>query len=498
MKFRFKPIFRDIFLTLITQAIVLAAFFLIYRLIAKNFGPEGVGEYALVRRVIGFLQPLLLLGLGVGIPRYIAMSRDKKQRSGYIKAGGFVVVIFAFISLLCMNLFKDYCAKTLFGNVDYAYLILPFSFFAAGLVLHTLVYSYFRGRLFVKTFNSLQIINLALVPLIILVFFEDITIEKLIISIGITTLIISLLLFLFLVKEFFIHIERQQLKNSLKELLRYGLPRVPGDFALAGLFSLGPIFAAHLATIQEVGYLSISQGLLKMVAIAIIPVSTILLPKISSVIINGGEEAIRKNVNLLIGAVLQCFIFVSVQLLIFTDVIINYWLGPKFSAAVPVMRIVFTSITFYVLYVAVRSVLDAVKVKPLNAINLFVSLGIFLLGTWILLFFDLFSPTISLSIAFSSGLMCLGILTYVSIRRIYPGIIKKDLSYLMSAIVISALLGSIAILSKSFISHKFYHLIAFEVLLGVIYLSVLWLLKMEWIIQVPKLIKIRSFPLSVD
>ena len=486
MKFKLRPIFKDIALTFITQAIVLAAFFFVYRLIAQNFGPKGVGEYSLVKRMIGFTQSILLLGLGVGIPRYIAMSRDKKQRSGYIRAGGFVVVIFAFISLLCMNLLKDYCAKTFFGNIDYAYLILPFSFFAAGLILHSLVYAYFRGRLFVKTFNSLQIINLALVPLIILVFFEEITIEKLITLMGATTLIISLLFSLFFVKEFFIHIEKQQLKNSLKELLCYGLPRVPGDFALAGLFSLGPIFAAHFASIQEVGYLSISQSLLNMVAIVIVPVSTILLPKIGSVIINGREEAIRETVDFLIGAVLQCFIFVTLQLLILADVIINYWLGPGFSAAVPVMRIVFTSITFYVLYVAVRSVLDAVKVKPLNAINLFVSLGIFLLGTWILLFFDLFSPIISLSIAFTSGIMCLGLLTYVSIRRIYPGIIKKDLSYLMSAIVISVLLGGIAMLGKSFISHKFYHLIAFEVLLGVIYLSILWLLRIDWIRQIPE------------
>ena len=156
------------------------------------------------------------------------------------------------------------------------------------------------------------------------------------------------------------------------------------------------------------------------------------------------------------------------------------------------MRIVFSSITFYALYLAARSILDAVKVKPLNAINLFMSFVIFLLGTGILLFFKLFSPIISLSIAFTSGLMCLGILTYVSIRRIYPGIIGKDLNYLISATVISVLLGGIAILSKSFISHKLYHLIGFEVLLGVIYLSILWLLRTEWLRQLPEKIKIET------
>ncbi|MBA7499767.1 hypothetical protein ES704_02514 [subsurface metagenome] len=41
MKFKLRPIFKDIALTFITQAIVLVSFFFIYRLIAKNFGPDA-------------------------------------------------------------------------------------------------------------------------------------------------------------------------------------------------------------------------------------------------------------------------------------------------------------------------------------------------------------------------------------------------------------------------------------------------------------------------
>jgi len=491
MKFKLRPIFKDIALTFITGVIVLVSFFFVYRLIGRNFGQDGLGRFCLVKRVVAFLSPLLFLGLGVGLPRYIAMSRTKNQRSSYIKTGILLISIFAFMFLIFINLFKDYFAKTFFGSTDYTVLILPFSFLLSGSVLHALIYSYFRGRLWVKTFNSIQVINFALIPVVILILFKNITIEKLIIVIGITTFTVALIFFLFHSREILSPLGKWQFKNSLKELLLYSLPRVPGDFALAGLFSLGPIFAAHFASIQEVGYLSLSQSSLNMVAMAIGPVSTILLPKIGRVIINGGEETIRENVNFLIGASLQCSIFLSVQLLIFTNVIINYWLGSEFSGAVSVMRIVFSSITFYVLYLAARSILDAVKVKPLNAINLFVSLGIFLLGTGILLFFKLFGPIISLSIAFTSGLMCLGILTYISVRKIYPQAMKKDLRYLGDAILISALLGGIAILSKSFISHKFYHLIAFEVLLGVIYLSILWSLRTEWLRQLPEKIKIE-------
>lgn len=79
MKFKLRPIFKDISLTFITQAIVLVSFFFIYRLIAKNFGPEGVGEYSLIRRVLGFFLPLLLLGLGIGIPHYRRQQSRRRR-----------------------------------------------------------------------------------------------------------------------------------------------------------------------------------------------------------------------------------------------------------------------------------------------------------------------------------------------------------------------------------------------------------------------------------
>ena len=193
-----KPIFQNISLTFISETIVLISFFCIYRLIAKNFGPEGIGEYSLVKRIIGFLQPILFLGLNVGIPRYIAMSQDKNQRNSYIKAGGLIITFFTFILLIFINLFKDYFTKIFFGTTDYTNLILPLSFFLAGLTLHALIYSYFRGRLLVKTFNILQVINLAIVPIGILIIFKRINIEQMITLMGIATFIISFIFHYFL------------------------------------------------------------------------------------------------------------------------------------------------------------------------------------------------------------------------------------------------------------------------------------------------------------
>jgi hypothetical protein len=114
-------------------------------------------------------------------------------------------------------------------------------------------------------------------------------------------------------------------------------------------------------------------------------------------------------------------------------------------------------------------------------------LGVFLIVGGILLFLiKPFSQIISLSIALTSAISCLGILTYNSIRKIYPEKLKKDLNYLWIAILINVLLGSIAIFAKSFVASRLYYLVLFEVLVGAIYLSILWFLRMEWIREIPK------------
>ena len=174
MKFRLRPIFKGISFTFVTHAALLVGFIFIYQLIAKYFGPVGVGKYALIKRVIALFTPVLFLGKGIGLPRHIAMSKDKSQRSCYVKAGVTVVISFTLLVLLAINLFKQHFAKVFFGNINYTSLVLPFSFLLAGMTLHSLVYFYFQGRLFIRAFNILQLLNFVIAPLGILVFIRNI------------------------------------------------------------------------------------------------------------------------------------------------------------------------------------------------------------------------------------------------------------------------------------------------------------------------------------
>ncbi len=203
------------------------------------------------------------------------------------------------------------------------------------------------------------------------------------------------------------------------------------------------------------------------------------------------EAEIRENLNYLIGATIQCSFFVFVQFMIFSDSIIVFWLGNDFLPAVPVLRILLISTIFYLFCGAVGSVLEASRTKPVNLLNLCVSLAVFLVVLGLLLLFNIYAYIISLSVAFTFGLVCLGSLTYISIRKIYPEKLSIDLNYILIAISINLFLGIFTIILKPLLSYSFYYIIVFEFILGFVYILILWSLKTDWLRKIPEKVLLK-------
>ncbi|MFZ2970377.1 MAG: hypothetical protein WA063_04475, partial [Minisyncoccia bacterium] len=307
--------------------------------------------------------------------------------------------------------------------------------------------------------------------------------------IGLVTLTISFIFSLYILGDIFTPITKKEFICSLKVILRYSCPRFLASFVYAVFFSLNAILAAHLASVRDIGYLTNSQSILVSLSVVVAPFNLILFPKISSMIGMKREDEIKKNLNYLIGASIQCSFFVFVQLMVFSDAIIIYWLGYDFLPAVPVMHIIFASSIFYIFSTAVGGVLEASKVRPINLENMSISLAVSLCVTAGLLYFLKTYPVIiSLSIGFSSGLTCLGVLSYISIREMYPEKIRIDLNYLFIAGIINIVLGSIAITLKPYIILRFDYIVIFEIVLFFVYVLILWLLRTDWLRKIPDII----------
>ncbi len=183
---------KDLIITSIAEIVVLISGIIVYKLAVYALGEEGFYEYALSRRAISFIQPLLLMGLGVGIPRYIAYNilTNPQKSYTYFICGVCLASLSVLVFTLILNLFKNDFAFLIFGNRDYVYLVLPINIMIFGLTFHILCYTYFQGKLLIFKANVLQLINYGI--MIILPFFFVNTTEQIILLTGLLIIIVSM------------------------------------------------------------------------------------------------------------------------------------------------------------------------------------------------------------------------------------------------------------------------------------------------------------------
>jgi O-antigen/teichoic acid export membrane protein len=250
---------------------------------------------------------------------------------------------------------------------------------------------------------------------------------------------------------------------------------------LGGLLSLSPIFAAHFVSVTKVGYLSVGQSLVTAVGGLAAPLGMVLLPKVSSLLAQGREESIAKSINVYIIAILQCSVFICLQLIIFSDLLIVFWLGKNFVEAVWIVRTSFFASFFYLFYVSMRSIIDAVKVRAVNTINLLVSFLLFVLSSSFVLLPGS-NALVVLNASFAGGIVCLAALTYFSLRKIYPCQLSQELRFFLPAFGVSCFLALVSFAVKPFVTNIAY-LAGYEILIGTFYLFILFYFKTGWVLE---------------
>lgn len=484
MKIIIQSIARNIILTFLTEMLVVLAFFLIYRLVGDRFAAVGVGEYSLVKKLAGFLVPLFFIGVGIGLPRCVAVARNSGERNAFLKSAMIIVGSSLLFSFLLFNSLPVFFAKIFFGDSIYSEFIFPFSIFLIGYSLHLLVYSYLRGRMRTKTFNMLQITNLAVMPLVILMFLR-LTLENFVFIYGVSLVVSSLLFSIFFLDDFANFGNIANLKKNFKKLAEYSFPRVWADFALFGILSLGAVLMAHLSSMEEVGFFVIGQSLLISLGSLISPIGVILLPKIARLTADGAQDRIKNDVEAYMKLVLCFSLFAFFQAFIFTDWVIGFWLGSSFLGAATVARVIFFAIVPYIFYMSMRDILDALKARSINTSNLLRSLIFYIIFSAVAAFyFDQIAAVMGLAAAFSLAVGLLGIFTYRSVRQIYPQKFSTDVIFFVKLFFINIALAGTAAAIKYKFEADLISLALIEGLTAGLYCLILFKSKDPWLKQI--------------
>lgn len=399
--------------TFLTEFAVMASQIIVYKLAAHFLGKQGFSEYAVARRGISTISPVCLIGLTVALPRYIASCArddDPQRHDRFFGAALWCVGLTVGLIVGLMNLLPAEFAYLIYGTGYYQVLIVPMSMIIAGLSLHSLAYSYFRGHLQMTRANILQLSNLGVVPL--LAFFSGVhSVVGVLYAVGLFSLAVSFV-------ALFFAPWREVGSNSFAEariLLRYGVPRVPGDFAQMALLGLPAFLVAHQSGVEAAGSVAFGIAILSMIGAAFCPIGLVLLPKASRMIADDARTELRQHVGRLIKATLFVGICLTALFFIIARPLIHLYLGPAFDEMAWAVQILSLAALPLSLYYAVRGVVDAHHARAINSLNNLIALSVFL-G---LAFLPGTGPhPSSIIAALVISVWVLGILTMLEVRRI--------------------------------------------------------------------------------
>jgi O-antigen/teichoic acid export membrane protein len=395
--------------TLITELIVMAAGIFVLKLAAQFLGAVGFGEYTLSRRAVALLYLPLVMGLGIAAPRYIAITRAGALPGYSSRSFAFATLsaglLPALIVILLMNLSPGGASAILFGSSSMASLVPAVTTTLAGLTMHTMAYAVFRGRGDMRLANLLQLVNNGIVPVAAFAFVSHYA-PTVLTATGVTWMLTSIAALVgVMTRERSDETSQHSVGEHLRILLRFGIPRVPGEFALVGLFALPALIALRTQGIVAAGQFSAGMSLLSLVAGVFAPVGLVILPRASAQAASGDLHGLRRVVlRMLAGGVILAIAAVATGELLIPP-FVRWYFGKDFVPAIPVFRMCLLGAIPYVVYVLLRNILDALDVRAVNSRNLLITLA--LLMVLCLVRTDIMSMALSLFVS----LTLLGILS---------------------------------------------------------------------------------------
>jgi UDP-2-acetamido-2-deoxy-ribo-hexuluronate aminotransferase len=373
---RLHPFLFDVLTTGLTQVASLAASFVLVGAVSKRMGVVALGEYLLVRRVSSWLLAASQLGMGIALPRQIAhtVHEVETRATQYFLATFGVLLVFLTGMGTVLTLNAQRVAHWCFGSENRS-LVYAMVLFIFGTAVQCTVFGYFRGLERVQRANLVILGGAVVVPL--LAFGVTYKSHSAPVLIGATGLGLAVPTILWAIPKVAIAWRLcAHLVGDARELLSYGVARIPGEIAFGGLLAVGPMLVSHYADMAQNSYLLLGITCLTMASLAFAPMSMVLLARISRLLAAGRREDLNEYVGHLRSAVLQLSLVVVLQGLVFARPIVLWWLGPSCVAGVPVISVVMLAIPAYMYFVAMRSVVDAASAVAYNARNVLVALAV--------------------------------------------------------------------------------------------------------------------------
>jgi O-antigen/teichoic acid export membrane protein len=416
---------RDVAVTGCSQLVVAVGGLILYRQLAAEKGLDGFADYALIKQAVLLFVPVALLGLGPALPRAIASrnaDRGEPEAEVYLVGSLAATVLTSGAVVLLALAAPAVTASLLFGASDRQSLVAPFAATLASTVLFRVTYGYFRGRGHFLLGSAVESVGIAAAPVVIVAAQPGAPIERLVLAMAAILAVLAAAAVLPAVLRG-IQGRVRGFRSATVSLLRYGCRRVPGDIAYVVLFASAPGLIARVGSQRDVAYFSAGQQIIALLTIAGLPIGLVALPRLAA-LWNTDRRAARRVMIRIVQSAALAGVFITVQLVAFGDVAARAWLGADFAGSGTIVRTVTASSGLYLLYILLRSPIDAVAERAHNTRNTLAGVAVFGLVSGSGMAFG--AGPGAITVGFSAGLATLGVLSVATARRLF-GIPFRDL-----------------------------------------------------------------------
>ena len=346
---------QDLLITVLNGMGILVGVFLLNGYVARVHGLETLGEFLFIRRTSYALVGVLLLGMNVGLPNFIAREHDDNFGDNALLT--FIVFTIPFIAVFAMLVSWD-----LIPGFNPAYAEI-YSLFALGISSQYLVYGLFRGHMNMIAANLIQLIATAFIPFCVFFFMTGIETILNVMATGILTISIGS----FLLRNHgwsFGRISGQK----LKKLWKYGLERIPSFLAEFFLLAGVPLLVVSDISFSDISYLNSTISLVRLFLVFVGPLGIILLPRISQALAQGKVAKVKRGIEMALLWIFFGGTLVAFSLSMFGPEILVLWLGKVSANGTWTVRVMLFALPFYAVVGILRSPIDAVSKRGYNSI----------------------------------------------------------------------------------------------------------------------------------
>lgn len=372
--------FKNFLVTFGGQLIVMILSFLLNKIISNSYSVEQFGVYNLIRRLSSIISFFMLMAMGITIPKYVAEAQTKKDNlliSNYIIDGLVIILSASIITIGILLLIKNYLAIFVFNSINFAKYILPVCLFSLGTTLSTYAYSYYSG---INNFVKYNCINVSVQIILII---ASLVIDSMLYLFYVW----SAFLLLYSIYEIYIICNKHTIKinsikvdfNSLKELLLYSIPRVPGELVLFAYNLIPLTIITGKFGLKDVGLFSASLSINSIITPFFSMIGIVLLPMAGRSIAEKTERQFNYKINFFAIIYLIISIFAIIFIYSFGEIILKILFSDEYVLCLPILKITILSIIPYSMYLLLRNPIDGVSKFPYNTINLLISFFVYVL-----------------------------------------------------------------------------------------------------------------------